>query len=190
MSKGKRLMVKKRSEVPVENIIASYMDEREIELTEHEEQLKLRAETIYKKLIERDGILDVIQVHMKFFDVSQTTTYRDIQRAQLIFGTVNKFNKDFWRFIQIERKRNMIKRARIAGNLEVESKLERDIDALLNFDKDEAAFNPEKLANMNITIGMPDSIIKAFKDQISKGVIDLNELEAEDIDHTEVSEHE
>ena len=43
---------------------------------------------------------------------------------------------------------------------------------------------------MNITIGMPDSIIKAFKDQISKGVIDLNELEAEDIDHTEVSEHE
>lgn len=186
----KRLMRKKRSKIPVENIIAHYMDERSIELSEKEKELQKRCESIYKKLIQKDSILDAIKVHMRFFKVSQATTYRDIRLAQQIFGPANKFDKNFWRFIQIERKRNMINRARIAGELEIEAKLERDIDNLLDFDKDESKFNPEKLMAMSVEISLSEHTINQIKKLSSKGVVDLNEFETEEIEYTEVKDEE
>lgn len=190
MSNEKRLMKKKRSDLPIENIIAYYYDERSIELTPKEEEIRNRCESIYKKMIQKDSILQVIKVHMRFFDVSMTTAYRDIKQAQELFGSVNKFDKDFWRFIQIERKRNLIKRARQAGELEIELKAERDIDNLLDFDQEEANFNPEKLAAMNITVSMPDAVNKALQKLLKKGVVDLNDLEAEETDFEDVTPNE
>jgi hypothetical protein len=185
MSK-KRLMKRQRADTPVENIIAHYYDERAVELTPFEEDLKLRCETIYKKLIQKDSILDTIKVHMRFFNVSQATAYRDIKKAELIFGPINKFDKDFWRFIQIERKRNMIERAKAEGNLEVEAKLERDIDNLLDFDKDDSTFNRDKLKSMSVTVELPNATQKALDKLFKKGVVDLNDLEAEDTEFEEV----
>lgn len=190
MTKDKRLMVKKRSELPIENILASYLDERNIELSPNEEKLKIRYETVFKMLIKKDSIFSTVKKHMKVFEVSMATAYRDIKAAESIFGAVKKFDKEAWRFIQIERKRKLIKMAMESNDYEVASKIERDIDNLIGFDKEDAIFNPEKLANMKITIGMPDWLIKAYKNNNNKGVVDLNDFEAEDIDYTEVKEDE
>ena len=75
-------------------------------------------------------------------------------------------------------------------NLDLAAKLERDIDNLLEFDKDETKFNPEKLKAMQIEINIPTATQKALKDIISKGVVDFNKFEAEDIDYKEVKPNE
>ena len=70
------------------------------------------------------------------------------------------------------------------------AKLERDIDNLLQFDKDDALFDPRKLEALTINITLPRSTQSALRALISKGVVDLNNLEAEDISHEDVTTEE
>ena len=185
-----RLMKQPRKDSPIENIIASYLDEREIDLTPNELKLKTRYEAAFTMLIEEDSLIDTVTKLEKLYNISKATAYRTIQASETIFGSVKKFNKDAWRFIQVERKRKLINKAITADNLELAAKLERDIDNLLQFDKDDALFDPRKLEALTINITLPRSTQSALRALISKGVVDLNNLEAEDISHEDVTTEE
>ena len=112
-----RLMKQPRKDSPIENIIASYLDEREIDLTPNELKLKTRYEAAFTMLIEEDSLIDTVTKLEKLYNISKATAYRTIQASETIFGSVKKFNKDAWRFIQVERKRKLINKAITADNL-------------------------------------------------------------------------
>ena len=187
MSTDTRLMKQTRKDSPIENIIASYLDEREIDLTPKELEMKTRYEAAFTMLIEEDSLIATVIKLENLYDISKATAYRTIQAAESIFGTVKKFNKDAWRFIQIERKRKLITKALTAENLELAAKLERDIDNLLQFDKEDALFNPKKLEALIINVTLPRSTQSALRSLMSKGVVDLNNFEAEDIPYEDVT---
>lgn len=187
MSTEKRPMRQIRKSNPVENIIAFYLDQRSVVLTEEEERLKERYKTAYLFLIEEDSLLDPVTKLMEMFGVCQATAYNYINEAQIVFGNVKKFDKEAWRFIQIERKRKMIARAKEDGNLEVEARLERDIDKLLDFDKDPAKFNPDKFKALQILMTLPRGVKPMLEKMFNKGVVDLNNVEAEDVEFEDLS---
>lgn len=184
----KKLAAQTRKESPIENILASYLDERSITLTPAEEELKERYEVCYNMMIDKHSLLGTVKKMMRKYNISQATVYRDMQAAELIFGSVRKFDKDAWRFIQIERKRRLIKKAEKAGEYEVAARLERDIDRLIDFSAEDPKFNPDKLKNLEITVQISKPIESALMKVISKGVVDFNEFEAEDIPHEDVTD--
>lgn len=181
-----RLMLEPRKDSPIENIIAHYVDEREIQLTALEVKLKERYEAAFTMLIEKDSILSVVKKMQKLYNISPATAYRDLRAAELIFGTVKKFDKEAWRFIQIERKRKLIKKAIKAGELELAARLERDIDKIIDFNKEEAAFNIDKLKAMNIEITLSSGTEKMLSNLFKKGVVDLNDMPAYDTEFEEL----
>lgn len=186
----KRKMLSIRKGNPIENIIASYLDERKIVLSEQEQELKIRYSAAFTMLI-KNSVLHTAKKLSKLYDVDLTTAYRYINNAETIFGSTRKFNKNAWRWIQIEKKQKIIKKLyeKKKPDYALIARIEADIDKIIGFDKEENQFNLDKIAAMNITINVPKSTIASIKTMTTKGVVDLNnyEAEAEDIDHEDVT---
>lgn len=182
-----QLMKQTRKDSALENIMASYFDERGITLTEHEEEKKQQYEAAFTMLVDDASIINTVLKLEQIYNVSKATAYRIIANAETIFGSVKKFNREAWRYIQIERKRQIIALALVENNLELAAKLERDIDNLIGFDKEEATFNPDKLKAQKNEITVPKSMEKLIMDLLSKGSVDLNSMPAEDIPYEDLS---
>lgn len=186
---SKRLMKMKRSESSIENILASYLEERDVELTEKEQKTAGIYKAAFTMLIEDDSIVDTVKKLEKLYNISTATAYRMIANAETVFGNVKKFNKEAWRFIQIERKRRYIKECVKDRNYELVEKFEKQIDNLLGFDKDDLAFdiNKIKAQDYEIVIARTQQILI---DQIlaQKNGVNMNVDDAIDIDFTEIKE--
>ncbi len=180
------LMTQSRKDNTIENLMAHYFDERAINLTPVEKDQKKRCEAAFTMLIEDDSITKTVKKLMSLFKISQTTAYRTINMAEQLFGSVKKFNKDAWRFIQIERKRRLIKTLKKEKQWDLVVKLEGQIDVLLDFDKGDLLFDPDKIKSQDYDITVSKSMQDALVKAILKGPIDMNELEVEDIVHEEV----
>lgn len=178
---SKQLMAQPRKDSSIENIIASYLDERNIELTPFEAEKKQQYEAAFTMLIDNSSIIDTVLKIEQLYNVSKATAYRIISGAETIFGNVKKFDKEAWRYIQIERKRRLIDFAIKDKNFELAAKLERDIDNLIGFDKEESQFNPDKLKAQIYEISLPNAVQKAIMAMLKKGPVDLNSFEAEEI---------
>lgn len=190
MSDDKRLMNQPRKDTPIENIIAHYMDERSVTLTEHEEELKERLKSAFMMLVDEDSVLSPITKLMDLYKVTRATAYNYLNQSQIIFGQAQKLDKEAMRVVQIERKRKMIARAKKEGNLEVEARLERDIDKLLDFDKDPEKYNPEKFKAMKFEFSVDNHTKKLLEKMYGKGTVDLNSVEAEDVGFEYVKDEE
>lgn len=181
------LMRQKRKDSALENIMASYFDERSIILTEHEQEKKKQYEAAFTMLVDDASIINTVLKLEQIYNVTKPTAYKIIANAETIFGSVKKFNREAWRYIQIERKRQIIALALVDNNLELAAKLERDIDNLIGFDKEEATFNPDKLKAQKNEITVPKSIEKHILSLLKKGSVDLNNIPAEDIPYEDLS---
>lgn len=182
------LMRQIRKDSTLENIMASYFDERAITLTDNEELQKKRCEAAFTMLINEHSITKTVKKLMKLYEVSQGTAYKIIAMAEMLFGSVKKFNKDAWRFIQIERKRRLIKKLTEAKEWELVLKAEEQIDKLLDFGAEEFGFDPEKIKSQNYQIKVSKRFESAVMKALSKGPIDMNNLQVEDIAHENVDE--
>lgn len=185
MSKG-RLMAQPKKDNTVESIIAHYLDERAIKLTPIQNEQKRRCEAAFTMLIRGNSITQVVKKLQSLYKIRKSAAYRTLADAELIFGSVKKFNKDAWRFIQIERKRKHIQQCLQEGRMDLVVKLEEQIDKLIGFDKDDLAFDPEKIQTQNYDLKIPENMKKALMEMIMKGPVDMNNLEAEDIPYEPV----
>lgn len=181
-----KLMTQTKKDNTLESIIAYYMDERAINLTEVQNKQRQRCEAAFTMLIGSDSITQVAGKLMKLYKINKSSAYRTINQAEMIFGSVKKFNKDAWRFIQIERKRRHIKNCKESGRWDLVVKLEEQIDKLIGFDQDDLAYDPEKLKAQSYDLKVSEAMQKALMDVIAKGPVDMNSLEAEEISYEEL----
>lgn len=183
----KRLMTQKSKENTLESIMAFYLDDRAIKLTPKQKEQKNRCEAAFTMLIENEGgVTRVVKKLCKLYGIDKATAYRTLNQAEFIFGSVKKFNKDAWRFIQIERKRRHIKSCIDAGKWELVVKLEDQIDKLIGFMEPDSAFDPDKIKAQSFDIVISKELEKAVLKSISKGSVDMNSFEAEDISYETV----
>ena len=137
-------------------------------------------------LIGHDSITQVVRKLSTIYKIDKATSYRVLHQAEMIFGSVKQFNKDAWRFIQVERKRRLIKELTVQNRWDLVVKLEEQIDKIIGFDKDDLLFDPDKIKSQNFEIKISKTMEKALMKAITKGPIDMNNLEPEDIPHEEV----
>lgn len=174
---------------PVERITASYLEEG-IELSDKDEELKKRWEAAFSFLLNFHSREQTVKKLIGVFGGSIARAYRDINNALSLFGDINKSRKEGWRYIIFEYNQTLFQMATKDKDLDIMGRCLDRMIKLADLDKEEGAFNPEKLIAMQIQISLPDSTIKVFKDMNSKGVVDLNNFEAEDTNYTEVSPDE
>jgi hypothetical protein len=174
-----------------ENILASYLDEGKVKLSPLEEQMKQRWMAAFSLLLNfhsREQAVKVLQG--QFPDISQATAYRDINRALALFGDVTKSQKEGWRYIIFEYNQKLFQMATKEKNLETMGKCLDRMIKLADLDKEENAFDPDKLRAQIYEISLPKGLEKAMMTMLSKGSVDLNNFGAQDIEFEDVSNEE
>ena len=170
-----------------ENILASYLEETRIKLSSKEEDMKKRWETAFSLLLNFHSREQAVKVLRQQFDgISLATAYRDINRALSLFGDITKSRKEGWRYIIFEYNQKLFQMATKDKQLDVMGKCLDRMIKLADLDKEESAFNPEKLQAQIYDINLPKEVEKAFMVMISKGVVDFNDYGAEDVPFEEV----
>lgn len=172
-----------------ENILASYLDEKKVTLTPLEEDMKQRWMAAFSLLLNfhsREQAVKVLQG--QFPDISQATAYRDINRALALFGDVTKSQKEGWRYIIFEYNQKLFQMATKDKNLESMGKCLDRMIKLADLDKEDSQFNPDKLRAQMYEISLHPAVQKAFMTMINKGVVDLNNFEAQDTPFEDVTD--
>lgn len=175
---------------PFENILASYLDEKTIVLSDKENELKKRWEAAFSFLLNFHSREQATKKLMALFDISMAAAYRDISNALQLFGDINKSRKEGWRYVIFEYNQTLFQMATKDKQLEVMGKCLDRMIKLAELDKEEGSFNPDKLLNMNITIGVSAAFQSAVKAMNKRGVVDLNNFAVEDIEHEDLPDGE
>ncbi|MAF36466.1 hypothetical protein CL622_05110 [archaeon] len=169
-----------------ENILASYLDEGKIVLSPLEEDMKKRWEAAFSLLLNFHSREQAVKVLKQQFGGSLATAYRDINRALALFGDITKSRKEGWRYIIFEYNQKLFQMATKEKNLESMGKCLDRMIKLADLDKEEANFNPEKLQAQVYEISLPKALEKAVLTMLSKGVVDFNNFQAQDVEFEEV----
>lgn len=162
-----------------ENVLASYLDESKIKLTPLELEMKKRWETAFSLLINWKSREQAVKILKDQFNVSLATAYRDINRALSLFGDITKSRKEGWRYLIFEYNQQLFQMAIKDKNLETMGKCLDRMIKLADLDKEENAFNPEKLQAQIYEINVPKSIEKALMTVLKTGNVDFNNYAVE-----------
>ena len=136
------------------DLLTAYFQGKSVELTEKQKEIADRidyADNIIRTYTERRKCVKMIQ--MKYPDISLTTAYRIFAAARYVFGSVNRFDKEYERQSIYEKQ---MKLASILMNTNHVKYAKHINTALLNaarilgLDKpDDAQFNPQDLVQHN-----------------------------------------
>lgn len=168
-----------------ENVLASYLNEREIKLSPLEEEMKQRWETAFSLLLNTKGREESVRILKGKFNISLATAYRDINRALSLFGDITKSRKEGWRYVIFEYNQKLLQMAEKAQDLHSMGKCLDRMIKLAELDKEESNFNPEKLQAQIYEIGISKVIEDAFMKKINTGTLDLNGVVL-DVPHKEI----
>ena len=171
-----------------DKVLASFLNEGSVELSPFQIEMKNRIKTAFSLLLNFHSREQAANVLKDQFDISQATAYRDIGNALRIYGDINKASKEGMRYIIFEYNQKLLQLATKEKNLEQMGRALDRMIKLAELDKDETLVNLEKLANLDITISIGKKAEKAIIAQNEKGVVDLNDFDAEDVDFEDLTE--
>ena len=172
-----------------ENILASYLEETRVVLSPLEEEMKKRWEAAFSLLLNFHSREQTVKVLMnQFGGISLATAYRDINRALSLFGDITKSRKEGWRYIIFEYNQKLFQMATKDKNLETMGKCLDRMIKLADLDKEESAFNPEKLQAQIYDITLPKAVQKALMVMLGKGVVNLNDYGTQDVTYEDVKD--
>ncbi|MDO4782563.1 MAG: hypothetical protein Q4A09_05010 [Capnocytophaga felis] len=173
-----------------QRILASHLDDS-FELTTAEETIKKRLRHIFSlRLNNKLSRHQAIQMQMREMSVSQATAYRDYKWAMQIYGELDKTDRNAERMILAENYYQLYQMALKERNIEQARRALDSYAALFNFDKEEEIIDLEKIQAHEYHIKMSRKSHKILQVALSGGVIDFNNLTAEDVDYKEVDEDE
>lgn len=172
-----------------ENVLAYYLDDKSSEkkklarLSDFEIDLKKRWEAAFQMMLEFRSTEDTVKKIVEVFGVSKATAYRDVKRTEMLFGSFKRFDREAWRYIQIERKHKYLQLALKEKNLEMVYKFDAAIDKLLGLDKEESPINLEKIASNSYDIIMSDKQARLVKYIFAQGgAVNMNVPDTIDVD--------
>ncbi len=173
-----------------EKILASFLNEGSVKLSPFQEDMKIRIKAAFTLLLNWKSREQASHFMQQQFGISQATAYRDIANALRIYGDVTKADKEGMCYLIIEYNQKTMQLAMQEKNLEQMGRCMDRMIKLAELDKDESLVNLEKLANMDIKITISKKAEAAIVAQNERGVVDLNNFEAEDTDFEEIEEEQ
>lgn len=173
-----------------QRILASHLDDS-FELTTAEETIKTRLRHIFGlRLNNKLSRHQAIQMQMREMGVSQATAYRDYKWAMQIYGELDKTDRNAERMILAENYYQLYQMALKDRNIEQARRALDSYAALFNFDKEEEIIDLEKIQAHEYHIKMSRKSHKILQLTLKDGVVDFNNLTAEDVDFQEITDGE
>lgn len=189
MAKSKALI--QRGDSTMDKIRAYYTSPSEYELSEHLEDVRKRLVHAYNLKMSYFSNQQIVSVWEKDYGLSQAQAYLDIRNAQVLFGQVNKLDREAKKNLLFEYSLSLLRRARERGDLKAEAKA---LDLLGKYaglsEEDIAQFNPEKFENKEIAVSIPKELQAALIEMMKAGTLDMNAFNATTIEYEEVEDKE
>lgn len=189
MAKSKALI--QRGDSTMDKIRAYYTSPSEYELSEHLEDVRKRLVHAYNLKMSYFSNQQIVSVWEKDYGLSQAQAYLDIRNAQVLFGQVNKLDREAKKNLLFEYSLSLLRRARERGDLKAEAKA---LDLLGKYaglsEEDIAQFNPEKFENKEIAVSIPKELQAALIEMMKGGTLDMNAFNATTIEYEEVEDKE
>lgn len=183
MRKMKKILEKA---TPFEHILAHYIDPGYPELKDTTMQIKERWETAFGLLRNYRSREQTAKIIMSQFGISRSQAYVDINSAISLFGDINKSRKEGMRYLISEYNTLLLQKAVEANDMDQMGKAIDRMMRIEGLDKEDAAFNPEKLENVVINLNIPEKVQSAMLKMIHKGSVDLNNFNTIEIPHQDL----
>lgn len=172
-----------------QKIKAWYIDETSVTLSPAEEERKNRLKHIwalrYENKYSRGQAIKIIE---RDYKVSQATAYRDYSLAMELFGSMEQVDVAAERMILAESYMNLYQLSMKKGDVETALKALSKRQSLINFDDTANKVDPRKLEASMYNLRLPRGAEKILKGMFESGVVNFNNIGAEDIDWKEITE--
>ena len=182
-------------ETTLERIRMFYLDEK-VELTEHEEIVRIRWESAYSILNHQRGIeRETVKILMKLHKISEVQAYRDVHDCLRCFGPVRGRDKQALRNMLTEWAIEIMRKAEVKGDYKTVDRMMERIIKANNLDKDEMELpDPDKiqppvqLLSINYSF-LNTEYFKLIDPKAQKALLALNEKVIAMIDASPIAEY-
>ncbi|WP_418124251.1 hypothetical protein ACNFU2_06495 [Chryseobacterium sp. PTM-20240506] len=183
-------IVKYTKDSAFQKIKAWYIDETSVQLTPAEEKKKDRLKHIWAlRSDNKYSAKQTIRIIERDHKVSQSTAYRDYSLAMELFGSIEKADAAAEKVIIAEGFHDIYLKALKAGKLEIALKAWTKYESLFDF-QDNTKVDPRKLEASTYNLKLPRGAERILKDMFEGGVVNFNNLKAEDIEWKEITEED
>lgn len=186
MDDKKRPMLVKMGDSTFDKIKAFYMNPEEFPLSDKLEEIRMRWLAISNFTSKAYGKIEITNMLVRDYGISQAQAYIDIRNSENIFGSVTATESKAFKAIWIELTKDYLKRCRQKNDRVNEAKALALLAQYGDLDQDELQFNPEKLENKELQLVIPKEQLEVLKALVSKGVVDFNNLNVTDINFEDV----
>lgn len=171
-----------------DKIYAYYVNPKRVELTPKQEETREIWVAAWTALLKMKSKNQVAKVLEETHGRSRAQAYRDIRRAEKLFGSVYQADRDGMMALLYQFALKGYKKSMKAKKYK-EAKGFLDIMVKCVPSENGINFNPDKLDDKPDKLSMPKEVVNAIAAHLKSGVVDLNEM-AVDIDYEEVDEDE
>lgn len=171
-----------------QRILASHIEDN-FPLTAEEETIKTRLRHIHSlRLNSKYSKHQAIKIHIQEMGVSQSTAYRDYSWAMQIYGELDKTDRNAERMIVAENYWMLFQMSLKEKNIEQARRALDSYCKLMNFDKEEELIDLEKIQAHEYHIKINRQAARILRKALEGGVVDFNNITAEDVDFVEVTD--
>lgn len=183
-----RLALVKTGDTTFDKIFAHYIDEKKYTLSKKQEEIKERWLAAWTLRITFHSTDQAINVYMNKYSVSRAQAFRDISRAERLFGSLSKTDKDGKRAIWSEYIHKYYLMAIKAKDLKSVGNALKLMERAYELDsEDNALVNFEKLLDKPIKLSVKKTVIEMVVATLDSGIVDLNNPVI-DVDYEEVED--
>ncbi|QWA38874.1 hypothetical protein [Chryseobacterium sp. ZHDP1] len=184
-------IVKYTKDNTFQRIKAWYIDETSVQLTPAEEKKKDRLKHIWAlRCNNRYSPKDTVKIIERDYKVSQATAYRDYNLSMELFGNMDQVNIAAEKMIIAEGYWDLYLSAKKKGKEEVALRALEKYESLYNFEDTTQKVDPKKLEASVYNLKIPRGVEKMLKGMFDGGVVNFNNIGAEDVDWKEITEDE
>lgn len=181
----------KRGDTSLDKIRAYYADPVKYPLSPTLEAVRERLQYVMQLRLNYWNKQKIVTFLKEKFDVEQAQAYADIRNSELLYGEINETSRKAKQALLYEFSFQALQRARERGDGKTETKAIELMSKFGGLDQEEnLEFNPEKFEAVTPKLSVNNKAMAKFMEMIVKGVVDLNDFNATDVDFEEVNNEE
>lgn len=181
----------KRGDSSLDKIRAYYADPKKYELSPTLETVRKRLQHVMQLRLNYWSKQKIVTYLKDHYDIEQAQAYADIRNSELLYGEINETSRKAKQAILYDFSFQFLQRARERGDLKAEAKA---LELLSKFggldEEDNLEFNPEKFEAVTPKLSISNKAMAKFMEMAMKGVVNLNDFNATDIDFEDVTNNE
>jgi len=183
MTKINKLALIKTGDTTYDKIFAHFLDEKKYKLSSTQEKIKNRWLAAWTLRLSLSSTEQTINIYMERFGVSRAQAFKDINRAESLFGSLAKTNKDGKRAIWSEYVHQYLLICLEAGDRDNVGRALDKLERAWNLDKeDNPLVNLDKLDDRPIKLSIKKTVVEMVVSSLETGVVDFNNPITIDVD--------